>query len=138
MDSKAWSIFSVSPSSGAPIYRQLMDQVRGQVAGGRLAPGDLLPSVRQVADDLSINPMTVSKAYSLLERDGILERVRGQGMAVREPAKAATRRERRETILPLLRQVAAEAFQLSLSGAEVWELLEPLLREKEARDGTRD
>src|ERR1700758_237959 len=74
--------FHVAPSSGVPIYRQLLDQVRAQIATGRLAPGQFLPSVRQVAAELTVNPMTVSKAYSLLERDGIVELVRGQGMRV--------------------------------------------------------
>ena len=73
---------NVSPTSGVPIYRQLMDQVRAQIAGGRLAPGEFLPSVRQVAEELEVNPMTVSKAYSLLEQDGVVELVRGQGMRV--------------------------------------------------------
>src|SRR5262249_10495655 len=76
------SYFQVNISSGVPIYRQLMDQVRALVASGRLAEGDLLASVRQVAQDLQVNQMTVSKAYSLLERDGVVERVRGQGMRV--------------------------------------------------------
>src|SRR5947209_18587417 len=74
------SYFQVNTSSGVPIYRQLMDQVRALVASGRLAEGDLLPSVRQVAQDLQVNQMTVSKAYSLLERERVVERVRGHGM----------------------------------------------------------
>ena len=74
--------FYVYPSAGAPIYQQLMQQVKFQVASGRLKPGDLLPSVRDTANELAINPMTVSKAYSLLEREGLLTRDRGQGMRV--------------------------------------------------------
>jgi GntR family transcriptional regulator len=74
--------FHVAPSSGVPIYRQIFDQVRAQIATGRLADGDFLPSVRQVAGELAVNPMTVSKAYSLLERDGVVELVRGHGMRV--------------------------------------------------------
>ena len=65
-------LFTIQPQSGIPLYRQIVDQVRGQVAGGRLAAGELLPSVRQLASDLQINMMTVSKAYSLLESDGVL------------------------------------------------------------------
>src|SRR5688500_20378482 len=72
---------NVSPTSGVPIYRQLMDQVRAQIAGGRLSPGDFLPSVRQVAEELEVNPMTVSKAYSLLEKEQVVELVRGQACA---------------------------------------------------------
>ena len=78
--------FHVNPSSGLPLYRQIMDQVRQLVAAGRLVPGNFLPSTRQLAQQLQINPMTVSKAYSLLEREGVIELVRGQGMRVSAPA----------------------------------------------------
>ena len=81
------SSFQVNTSSGVPIYRQLMDQVRALVASGRLAEGDLLPPVRQVAQDLQINQMTVSKAYSLLEREGVVERSARAGDA-RQPSIA--------------------------------------------------
>ena len=59
--------FAVHPSSGVPIYRQLMDQVQALVAGGKLVAGDTIPSVRQMAADLGVNMMTVSKAYAKLE-----------------------------------------------------------------------
>jgi GntR family transcriptional regulator len=121
--------FQVLPSSGVPIFRQLMDQVRVLVASGRLAEGDLLPSVRQVAQDLQVNPMTVSKAYSLLERDGIVARVRGQGMRVLRQSPLGTIRERQNILRPLLEQVAAQAYQLALSREQVLAALEPLLKE---------
>jgi GntR family transcriptional regulator len=117
----------VSPASGVPIYRQLMDQIRAQIAGGRLAAGEFLPSVRQVAEELAVNPMTVSKAYSMLERDGVVELVRGQGMRVNETATNGN--VRREAILPLLMQVADKAKQLSLKPDQVIAQLKPLLEE---------
>ena len=70
-----------------PIYRQIVDQVHALVAGGLLREGDLLPSVRQVARDAAVNPMTVSKAYSRLEAEGVVRRVRGQGMQVLPPSQ---------------------------------------------------
>src|SRR5215217_9284245 len=103
---------TVVPSSGVPIYRQLIDQVRARVAGGRLAAGELLPSVRQVAEHLDVNPMTVSKAYSILEREGVVEHVRGQGMRVLPPGRAADTRARERALLPLLKQVADAARDL--------------------------
>jgi GntR family transcriptional regulator len=124
--------FHVAPTSGVPIYRQLIDQVRAQIATGKLVPGDFLPSVRQVASDLAVNPMTVSKAYSLLERDGVVELVRGQGMRVAARPAAGengTLRARQEKLVPLLRQVAAEAYQLSLSTSQVQALLERVTKE---------
>ncbi|HSZ54523.1 MAG TPA: GntR family transcriptional regulator [Tepidisphaeraceae bacterium] len=119
--------FSVAPTSGVPIYRQLVDQIAAQVAGGRLAAGAFLPSVRQVADHLEINPMTVSKAYSLLEKDGIVEHVRGQGMRVNPPGPAGNGKARRQAILPLLKQVAEAARHLALTPEQVIAQLKPLL-----------
>lgn len=78
------SIYSLNAVSGTPIYRQIVDQTRQLVASGQLPPGGHLPSVRAMAAELGINPMTVSKAYSLLERDGIVARQRGLGMVVLE------------------------------------------------------
>ena len=119
----------VSPASGVPIYRQLQDQVRSQIAGGRLVAGEFLPSVRQLAQRLAVNPMTISKAYSLLERDGLVELVRGQGMRVLAPSASANGKARRQVLMPLLEQVAATARQLSLAPDEVISLLKPLLKE---------
>jgi GntR family transcriptional regulator len=123
------SSFQVNISSGVPIYRQLMDQVRALVASGRLAEGDLLPSVRQVAQDLQVNQMTVSKAYSLLERDGVVERLRGHGMRINHQSPRGTVRERQQELRPLLEQVAAQAYQLALTREQVLAALDPLLKE---------
>src|SRR6185295_10627715 len=121
--------FHVYPSAGAPIYRQLMEQVKFQLASGRLAPGDVLPSVRDTALDLEINPMTVSKAYSLLEREGVLARDRGQGMRVIGPAVKGGIKERREELKKLLKDVVVKAHQLDFDAHEVIELLKPMLSE---------
>lgn len=75
-------MFILKPHSGVPIYRQLAEQVRRLVAGGQLTPGVPLPSIRDLALKHAINPMTVSKAYSLLESEGVLERHRGKPMTV--------------------------------------------------------
>jgi GntR family transcriptional regulator len=122
--------FRIFPSSGVPIYRQLMDQLRSQMAGGTVRPGQMLPSVRTVAEQLQVNPMTVSKAYSLLEREGLVELVRGQGMRVREPAGGGPLKERLAAIAPLLEQVATEAFHLNLPADKVLAELTARLKEK--------
>jgi GntR family transcriptional regulator len=119
----------VSPNSGVPIYRQLCDQIRAQIAGGRINTGELLPSVRQVAEELAVNPMTVSKAYSLLEREGAIELIRGQGMRVNDPGPAGNGKARRQALLPLLEQVALTAKQLNLTSQQVLAQLKPLLEE---------
>ena len=123
-------LFHIATTSGVPIYRQLMDQIRTIIASGRLEPGIFLPSVREVGKKLEINPMTVSKVYSILEREGLLENVRGQGMRVVGPANApASARERREMLRPLLKQVISSAAQLQLKKKEVLEILHSLWEE---------
>lgn len=123
-------LFQIHPSSGVPIYRQLMDQVKTLAAAGKFGSDDLLPSVRQIAEELQINPMTVSKAYSLLERDGVLERVRGQGMKLSSSvSNQPTVRQRQQSLKPLLEQVAAQARQLELTQEQVLSALSPLLKD---------
>lgn len=125
--------FQVSPSSGVPIYRQLIDQVRHQVAADRLKPGEFLPSVRQTAGELQVNPMTVSKAYSLLERDGVVEMVRGQGVrirpAVQSPDDLGTVRQRKENVRRLLEQAVVTAYQSAIAPEQVRKMLDTLLEE---------
>ena len=122
-------LFEIHPSSGVPIYRQLVDQVHALVAGGKLRPGDLLPSVRQVALVAAVNPMTVSKAYSRLETDGVVERVRGQGMRVLEASANGTLRQRRQEFRELAAPALHRAVQLGLSEAEIRTVLDNLLAE---------
>ena len=71
--------FSIDLHSGVPVYRQLIDQVRGGIASGSLTAGDQLPTVRQLAVDLAINPNTVMRAYRELELGGLLETHQGTG-----------------------------------------------------------
>ncbi len=80
----------VDPGSGVPVYRQLMDQVKLQVACGRLAPGDELPSTRALSTELGINPMTISKAYSFLEKENIVERRPGRPVVVKGNGRGTT------------------------------------------------
>ncbi len=121
--------FLLSPNSGAPLYRQLMDQLRVEVFSGRLAEGAMLPSVRQVAQDLGINPMTVSKAYSRLQEEGVLERIPGMGMRVPESDDRAQREQLRRRLLPLLERAVAEATDAGLTRSELLSVFEPLLED---------
>ena len=79
-------MFILDPHTSVPIYQQLIDQVRRLVASGQLAPGAQLPSVREMAQEHTVHPMTISRAYSLLESEGLLERHRGKPMTVAAPA----------------------------------------------------
>jgi GntR family transcriptional regulator len=124
-------MFILNPHSSVPIYQQLVDQVRRLVAGGQLAPGSELPSVRDMAREHTVHPMTISKAYSLLESEGLLERQRGKPMRV-----AALRRNqssvaaRLKQIEPQLDALALSARQLELSSDDVVAQLKKKLGDK--------
>jgi len=90
---------SVTWNDNAPIYRQLRDRVVAMILDGVLKHGDALPSVRQVAADFQLNPITVSKAYQELADDHLVEKRRGLGMYVAEGAREALLRSERERFL---------------------------------------
>lgn len=117
--------FNIDPSSGVPIYRQLADQVKQGVAGGVLKPGDRLPSVRDLALELTINPHTVAKAYQELERDGVIEVPRGKGAFVAEAKAAALpdRAERERILGDTVERLVAEAYRLRFTPDEVLEMV---------------
>jgi GntR family transcriptional regulator len=117
-------VFILHPGSGVPIYRQLVEQVRRLVAGGQLTPGAELPSVREIALSHAVNPMTVSKAYSLLEAEGLLERHRGRPMTVATGGRVqAGLAQRQKQLAPQVKELVAAARQLDLSQAELAALL---------------
>ena len=99
---------SITWNDSTPIYRQLRDRVVGMILDGVLTPGDPLPSVRQVAGDFQINPITVSKAYQELVDENLVEKRRGLGMYVTEGAPEALLKSERERFLreewPALRE----------------------------------
>jgi GntR family transcriptional regulator len=113
-------MFILNPQSGTPIYRQLVEQVRRMVASGQLSAGAELPSVRELALQHAVNPMTISKAYSLLEAEGVLERQRGKPMTVAAQTRAqAPRNDRLGQLDDELDQLVLAARQLDVSQEDV-------------------
>ena len=108
------SLYSLNASTGTPIYRQLVEQTGQLVASGRLTPGERLPSVRAMAAELGVNPMTVSKAYSLLEQAAVVTRRRGVGMVV-----TRTTVEPVDALSPQVDALVEVAHRLRLSQEEV-------------------
>lgn len=121
--------FEINPNSGVPIYRQIVDQVHALLAGGKLRDGELLPSVRQVARDAAVNPMTVSKAYSRLEAEGVVRRVRGQGMEVLPPSQNGTLQQRKEQFRATVEPALHRARQLGLSRKQIGDVISSLLKD---------
>ena len=107
-------MFALNPSSGVPIYRQIVQQARHAIAIGRVQPGERLPSVRAIATQLGVNPMTVSKAYSMLEQAGVVLRRPGIGMVVSDTVTNSV-----EAIHDDLRTLVQTAKQVGLLRKEV-------------------
>ncbi len=108
-------LFRVQPNNGIPIYDQVVRQVKFGVAAGAIVPGQLVPSVREMAKQLAINPNTVSRAYRQLQDDSVLEQVRGTGLQVATGAKKLCRTERSELVRERFRGVLLEARRGGLS-----------------------
>lgn len=116
-------MFILNPNAGEPIYRQLVEQIRRLIAGGQLLPGTEMPSVRELASNNAINPMTISKAYSLLEAEGLLERQRGKPMMVANTRPPEDESNRLLRIQPLFQQLIQAARQLQLSDEAIVQAL---------------
>ena len=115
--------FRLDLHSGVPVYRQLIDQITGAMASGALAPGDQLPTVRQVAVDLSINPNTVARAWRELEIRGVLETQQGTGTFI---GRQKVRRDDVERERQLTQLVADFVARAGASGFTVEDLIEQL------------
>ena len=108
-------MFILDPHSDIPIYRQLVEQIKRMIASGQLKKGDALPSVRDLALTHSVNPMTISKAYGLLQREGLLVRQQGKPMQVAALKTRETANKRIERLAPQLEQLILAARQLEVS-----------------------
>jgi GntR family transcriptional regulator len=115
--------FALDPDSGVPVYRQIIDQVQAGLARGTLTRGDQLPTVRQVAVDLAINPNTVLRAYRELEIRGVLDTQQGTGTFIAERPKVDGAGERARKLDQLVTDVVARA---GVGGFTLHELVEAL------------
>lgn len=120
--------FQINTGSAEPIYRQLMDQLKRRVAAGQWVGGQELPSVRELAAELAVHPMTISKAYSLLEGEGWLARRRGLPMVIAAThQRPAPGRARIEQWRPTLQRAADEARELGIPPEQALALFQQLL-----------
>jgi GntR family transcriptional regulator len=131
-------LLQIDHHSGVPIYRQVMDQIRRQVMAGQLPEGEQLASVRDLAGQLNVNPMTVSKAYTLLEMEGLLERRRGVGLFVARIRKDRMSRTKTQLLEQILTKAVTTAVQFDISPDEVHELTERLFRRYGSKVGSEE
>src|SRR5262245_41578547 len=113
--------FHLDEVSGVPVYRQLIDQVQAALATGALRPGDQLPTVRQVAVDLAVNPNTVLRAYRELEIRGVLDTQQGTGTFVAERPAKQHQAERERQMDQLVGEFAARAGAAGFSLRELFD-----------------
>ena len=131
--------FRVEPGRGVPIYIQIMDQIRRSVAGGTLAPGEQLPSVRDLALQLAINPNTISKAYQELEHEGVVYTLRGRGTFVSGQASALSERDRLKRLDESVEKLLVEAYHLRCTSGEVLGAVKKKIKEMDgSKEGADD
>ena len=132
-------IIVIDRHNGIPAYRQVIDQLRLQIASGVLTPGDELPSTRALARELGLNPMTISKAYSALEKEGALEHRPGRALLVRALAEDDSGERRVEELERGLESAVTLVHQLQVDPTDAVRLFERLLKQQRRRkhDGKR-
>jgi GntR family transcriptional regulator len=122
-------VYFLNPTSGIPLYVQLQQQLQQRILAGQLLHGEQLPSVRDFSSELGINPLTVTKVYQILEREGFVETRRGLGTYVSHQTPALKIEARRRQIGPALDQLVTGALHLGLGEKEVQALLSEKFRQ---------
>ena len=118
---------TIDASSGLPIYVQIVNQIKTGIAMGRLLPEDPLPSVRQLATELAVNPNTVARAYLDLEYEGIIYKRQGAGTFVSSQGVEMSKNERRKVLSELIEKALVEGVNLGLKEEELRETFERVL-----------
>lgn len=119
--------FTIDPASGVAIYLQIVRQIKFAIAEQTLRPGHLLPSVRQLSQQLAVNPNTVARAIGQLQADGVVESLRGRGTVVCKGAVARCRKERKTIIADRIGDVLTEALHGGLLADEIRQIVEQKL-----------
>lgn len=117
----------IEPSNGVPIYEQIVRQVKFAVADGTLVPGQLIPSTRDLARQLAVNPNTIQRAYQQLQAESVLESLRGRGQAVCQGAVKRCVQERGDLVQSRLKQVVDEALSAGVEPADLRRVFEQAL-----------
>ncbi len=116
-------ILQINFKSGMPIYLQVVDQIKAAAASGALRPGEMLPSIRPLAEELRVNRNTIAKAYSELESLGVIETLPGRGCFLKENHSGLRKEVRRKLLIAEIDQVIVQAHHLQVARDEFLELL---------------
>ena len=126
-------IFQINFKTGKPVYLQLVDQIKAAAASGALRPGEGLPSIRPLAEELRLNRNTVAKAYAELESQGVIETVAGKGCFVRENGSPLKKDLRRKLLVQEIDQVVVQSHHLQVPRPEFVALVNERLDHLEER-----
>ena len=125
----------LSPGDGLPIYRQIVNQVKYLVAAGRVAPGEELPPIRVLAEQLVVNPNTIARAYLELEREGMVTKRHGAGTYVSDNGSPLKRAERMKLLTQRVDALLAEARHLDVALDELLQVLRQRFRAMQSEEG---
>lgn len=128
-------MFNINPRSSTPIYQQLVDGVKEAIARGVLVPGERMPTVREMATQLSINPNTIAKAYQKLEAEGIIETMRSRGTFVSGRPVMVDVPQARARLAELMEKIMVEAYHMGIDRNELRRLFEDSLKKWENGGG---
>jgi GntR family transcriptional regulator len=131
-------LFQINFKSGKPVYLQLVDQVKAAAASGILEPGEALPSIRPLAEELRLNRNTVAKAYTELESQGVIETFLGKGCFVRPNNSPLKKEVRRKLLSEEIDQVLVQAHHLQVSRKEFIGLVEERFNALEQRQQAKE
>lgn len=116
-------LLQINFKSGKPVYLQIVDQIKAAAASGELQPGEALPSIRPLAEELRLNRNTIAKAYSELENLGVIETLPGKGCFLKENHSPLRKEVRRKMLVEEIDQAIVMAHHLQVSGPEFLELI---------------
>lgn len=128
--------FTVDPSNGVAIYLQIVNQIKFAIAEQTVRPGQLLPSVRELSQQLTVNPNTVARAYQELQSEGLTETLRGRGVVVRKGSLERCRKDRKKLFTDRIATVLTEALHGGLSADEIRKLVERKLKSLDGKVAT--
>lgn len=134
-------LLRIDSTNGVPLYLQIAKEVKHSIAIGSMRPGEQLPSVREIALQITVNPNTVAKAYRELEAQGIVETRRGTGTFVSEKTTALSMKDKRKLVGELIDKALDEARHLRMSEDEMMRLFEEraaVFREERKKQGAGD
>src|SRR5215510_14847591 len=126
-------IFQINFKSGKPVYLQIIDQIKAAAASGALRPGETLPYIRPLAEELRVNRNTIAKAYSELERMGVIETVPGKGCFLSENHSPLKKEVRRKMLIEEIDQLIVQAHHLQVPRQEFLELVRERMNALEAK-----